>query len=274
MVSNPTKFRRILIAGNWKSNKFINDGHAFVDALQTSFPSDPGHGAEVWIAPPLTALAPLAHAPRAGRRIHWSAQQCSAHGEGAFTGECTADMVRDAGGEAVIIGHSERRSLFGESDVRVSEKVQRALEAGLQVILCCGETLEERQAEVHQERVLEQIKSGLLHVAPDDRGRVVVAYEPIWAIGTGLTATPVQAQEMHLSVRAGLAAAWGEEAAEDVPILYGGSLNPGNAEELLRQKDVDGGLIGGASLHPDTFSTIIRVADQVAIERMGLNLSA
>jgi triosephosphate isomerase len=271
MASNPTKFRRILIAGNWKSNKFINEGQAFVSALQMSFPHDGSRGVEVWIAPPLTALAVLAHMPQAGRRIHWSAQQCSAFEQGAYTGECSAAMVLDAGGEAVIIGHSERRSLFGESDDRVADKVHRALDAGLQVIFCCGESLEERQAGVHVERVLEQLKSGLFKAEQHHWEQVVVAYEPIWAIGTGLTATPAQAQEMHRALRTGLVDVWGEKAAEWIPILYGGSLNTGNADELLRQQDVDGGLIGGASLQPDTFSTIVRVADQVALERMGMN---
>jgi triosephosphate isomerase len=260
MMTTDTNFRRNIVAGNWKSNKFIDEGKEFVLALQSL--SLEAAGAEVWIAPPLTSLPVLSRLEQVGRTVQWAAQQCSAYPSGAHTGECTAEMISDAGAQAVIIGHSERRERMGETDAVVAIKVKRAWEAGLTVIFCCGEDADERQTGTHIEKVLRQLELGVLSQDRPDVNRLIVAYEPIWAIGTGLTALPEQAQEMHAVLRSGLAAAWGEEVARGIPILYGGSCNPSNAEEIFGQPDVDGGLIGGASLQPETFFQLIVAADR------------
>ena len=216
---------------------------------------------EVYIAPPAPYLAALATLE--SKRLRWAAQQCSAHGEGAFTGEFTAEMVQTAGAQAVLIGHSERREFFGESDEVVHAKVQRALNAGLRAFLCCGETLEQREAG-HPERVIfNQLESALEGVS--DAAQLVIAYEPIWAIGTGRTASAQQAQEMHAAIRGWLKERFGAAAAAEMPILYGGSSKPSNAEELFSLPDVNGGLIGGASLNVEDFLALVRIADAASV---------
>lgn len=260
MITTDTNFRRNIVAGNWKSNKLIDDAKEFVTALQAAVQTV--EGAEVWIAPPLTSLAVVSQLQQSQRKIHWAGQQCSAYSAGAHTGECTAEMLADAGARAVIIGHSERRERMGETDDVVAQKVKRAWEAGLTAIFCCGEDAKERESGVHVRKVLAQLKAGVLSLDAPAVDRLIVAYEPIWAIGTGATALPEQAQEMHAVLRAGIAEEWGEEVARRIPILYGGSCNPANAKEIFSQPDVDGGLIGGASLQPDVFARLIEAADE------------
>jgi len=209
------------------------------------------------VAPPAPYLAALGEM---GWPCILGAQNVSATGPGAQTGEFTAEMLKDCSVSDVIVGHSERRVGHGDTDEIVAEKVNRVLEAGLRVVFCCGESLQDRQTDVHFDKVLRQMESGILHLPKESMDRVVVAYEPIWAIGTGLTATADQAQEMHAAIRSWLTEAFDEETAAGIPILYGGSCKPGNADELFACADVDGGLIGGASLEPESFRAIVDAA--------------
>lgn len=249
---------RNIVAGNWKSNKLMNEAQEFTDAFLTALGQEAGQ-TEVVIAAPAPYLSALTSA--AAARFSWAAQQCSAHGEGAFTGEYSARMLRSVGVESVLIGHSERREFFGETDEVVRAKVEQAVAAGLRVFLCCGETLEQREAGSPEQVVcaqLEHATAGLAHAK-----QLVVAYEPIWAIGTGRTATAEQAQSMHAAIRAWWAQRFGSEAAAELPILYGGSCKPSNAEELFSQPDVNGGLIGGASLKVEDFLDLVRISDRL-----------
>ena len=234
----------------------MNEAREFTDAFLPALAELNGT-TEVYIAPPAPYLAALA-ASDSGR-LNWAAQQCSAHGAGAFTGEFTAEMVQSAGAQAVLIGHSERRESFGESNEAVHAKVEHALNAGLRTFLCCGETLEQREAGQPERVIFDQLESALEGVG--DTANLVIAYEPIWAIGTGRTATSQQAQDMHAAIRGWLKERFGANAAAEVPILYGGSCKPSNAEELFSQPDVNGGLIGGASLKPTDFLELVRIAD-------------
>ncbi len=238
----------------------MNEAREFTDAFLPALAELNGN-TEVYIAPPAPYLAALAMGESG--RLHWAAQQCSAHGEGAHTGEFTAEMVQSAGAQAVLIGHSERREFFGESNEAVHAKVQRALGAGLRTFLCCGETLEQREAGQPERVIFDQLESALVGV--NDPAQLVIAYEPIWAIGTGRTATSQQAQDMHAAIRGWLNERFGADAAAELPILYGGSCKPSNAEELFNQPDVNGGLIGGASLDPADFLELIRIADAASV---------
>ena len=228
-------------------------------------------GVEVMIAPPAPYLAALGESQWPCRL---GAQNVSATGPGAQTGEFTAEMLAGCGVSDVIVGHSERRDGHGDTDAIVAEKVNRVLESGLRVVFCCGESLQDRQSDVHFDKVLRQLESAILHLPLDSINRVVVAYEPIWAIGTGLTATAEQAQEMHAAIRGWLREAFDEKTAAGVPILYGGSCKPSNADELFSCKDVDGGLIGGAALDPTSFRALIDAAGRVAAQRVPLNSEA
>jgi triosephosphate isomerase (TIM) len=245
---------RKIVAGNWKSNKdWISAQQLFTD-LESALESYAGN-TEVIVAPPtlyLTSLAPEQE------KLNLSAQNCSAENEGAFTGEITAKMLNSAGINYTLIGHSERRSLYGETDSDVSKKVDRALEAGITPILCCGEQLQHRTSGSHFEVVYNQLNEAMLQREIADIKKIVIAYEPVWAIGTGVTATSDQAQEMHANIRQWLEEVVGDEAAVEIPILYGGSCKPSNAAELFACKDVDGGLIGGASLNVEDFVAIIK----------------
>ncbi len=183
---------------------------------------------------------------------------------GAFTGEISTSMIKEAGCSYAIVGHSERREYFNESNDLIAKKVKKALEEGLRPILCVGEKLDQRKAGKHEKIVRDQVDEVLKHLTADYAPELVIAYEPVWAIGTGETATPEQAQEMHLFIRQLLAERWSKERSNEVRILYGGSMKPDNAEELLSQSDVDGGLIGGASLKSDSFSEIIEIAESIS----------
>jgi triosephosphate isomerase len=243
-----------LIAGNWKMHKTVPESVALVDDLLPRLTSLAG--VQVAVAPPFTALSPVAKA-LAGSAVHLAAQNMHWAPEGAFTGEISAPMLRSLGVTHVILGHSERRQHFGETDEGVGRKVGAALGAGLIPIVCVGETLEERDRGEAFDVVSRQLAGGLGTLAEDGWGRAVVAYEPIWAIGTGRTATAAQAQEMHAHIRERLNRLGGTEATAHTRVLYGGSVKPDNIGGLMAQPDVDGALVGGASLEAETFASIV-----------------
>lgn len=208
------------------------------------------------IAPPLTHLKEVGKMLKVRKYFHLAAQNCHHEIKGAYTGEVSADMVASVGAEFVIIGHSERREYFKEKNDMLAAKVNLTLARGMRPIFCCGEPLHIREVDRHVGFVAKQLKAGLFHLKSDDFRKVVIAYEPIWAIGTGLTATSLQAQEMHHAIRVLVSKKYGKSIADETPILYGGSCNAQNAQELFSQPDVDGGLIGGASLKADDFAVI------------------
>lgn len=256
MSTNPPKsLRRPLIAGNWKMNLTLKESAELVRAILEGLPAA-GAGPEVLVAPPFTALSVVAELLK-GKPVRVGAQTMHAESHGAFTGEVSPIQLLDAGCSAVILGHSERRRLFGETDASIRRKVHSAAQHKLMPVVCVGETLEERESN-RTYRVLEtQVRGGLEGFAPADLGSLVVAYEPVWAIGTSKTATPDQAQQAHLFVRRQLAGLHGEGWAQSVRILYGGSVTPDNIDDLMAQADVDGALVGGASLKPVSFLRII-----------------
>jgi len=245
-----------LIAGNWKMHKTIAEAEAFVAALLPRV-SDT-EGVEVAICPPFLALAATVDSVR-GSRVEVYAQTMSEAPEGAFTGEVSAAMLGEIDVGGVVLGHSERRQMFGETDRALQLKVPVALEAGLRPVLCVGETEEEREAGDTERKLRHQVQEGLAKVAEERLGDVVIAYEPIWAIGTGKVATPEQAQDAIAFVRA-LVAGRSAEQATRTRVLYGGSVKPENAAELLALPDVDGALVGGASLDPPSFAEIVAAA--------------
>lgn len=251
----------MLIAGNWKMNTELAGATRLAEELVDAM-SDTGD-VRVAICPPFVSLNAVSHVI-AGTGVALGAQNLHYEDEGAYTGEISARMLLSVGCRYVIIGHSERRQYFGETDETVNRRVRKAMDAGLIPIVCVGETLEERDAGREEEVVARQLAQGLSGVTLSDADRLVVAYEPVWAIGTGRNATPEQAQEMHAFIRARLQDQQGEAVAGDLNILYGGSMKPANAAELLAQPDVDGGLIGGASLKAADFVGIIESApDQI-----------
>lgn len=249
-----TVVRQPIIAANWKLHKTLAEAEQFVDTLYRQCP-EPGD-VEVVLAPPFTALAAmrgyLQKTPflLAAQDVFWETQ-------GAYTGEVSAPMLADVGCTYVIIGHSERRQYFGETDETVSKKVSAAFQAGLLPIVCVGESLAQRQAGNTFAVVEKQIQSGLASCAAADLSKVVLAYEPIWAIGTGMTATPAQAQEVHGHIRALLGRLWGEAVARTVRVQYGGSVKPDNIAALMAEADIDGALVGGASLEAESFAQIL-----------------
>lgn len=245
---------RPVIAGNWKMNKTVAEAVDFVTRLVEAL--KPGPGPEVIIAPPFTALQAVAKL-LPGSPLLLAAQNLHEAEKGAYTGEISAGMIREAGCSHVIIGHSERRTLFGEQDGRINRKLIAALAAGLKPIFCIGETLQERE-EGRMKNVIErQIKEGLNNLTADDIRRTLVAYEPVWAIGTGQTATKEQAQEVHRFIREWIAGGFGQEAAAAMAILYGGSVTPKNIAELMSQPDINGALVGGASLDVGSFVQLV-----------------
>ena len=245
---------RSVIAGNWKMNKTVAEAIDFASRLRNALATPPQ--LEVIIAPPFTALHSMAELLR-GSPVHLAAQNLHEAEKGAFTGEISGDMIREAGCEYVIIGHSERRTLFGEGDERINRKLRAALSGGLNPIFCIGETLQERE-EGHMQNVVErQLKEGLNNLTAGDIKRVLIAYEPVWAIGTGRTATPAQAQEAHRFIREWMAGVYGNERAQGTAVLYGGSVTPKNIADLMRQPDINGALVGGASLDVASFVQLI-----------------
>jgi triosephosphate isomerase (TIM) len=256
-----TDSRRPYIAGNWKMNKIGPEAEDFIWALLPQI-SGEDH-AEVVICAPFTALTPIIDSTR-GSRIKVAAQNMHEANAGAFTGEISAAMLRDLDVRAVILGHSERRQYFGETDAALSAKIPAALAAGLEPIFCVGESDAQREADQTEAVLTAQVQTGLANVPAESLGEVVIAYEPIWAIGTGKVATTEMAQQACAFIR-GLVAAIDPDAdadaAQKVRILYGGSMKPDNAPDLLAQPDIDGGLIGGASLQPDDFAKLVAAGD-------------
>ncbi|MBN1545273.1 MAG: triose-phosphate isomerase [Syntrophaceae bacterium] len=247
--------RKPFIAGNWKMHKTIAEAVAFALQLRDLAPLCAER--DILIAPTFTALSAVADALK-GTGIHTAAQNLHESPQGAFTGEVSAGMILEAGCDYVIIGHSERRTLFGEDDTRLARKVQAALECGLKVIFCIGETLLEREAGQTTVVVERQVKEGLKALSIDDIKRISLAYEPVWAIGTGKTATPDQAEEVHAFIRNLVEQLYDKTVANELQILYGGSVKPDNMASLMAQQNVDGALIGGASLNIDDFFRMVR----------------
>jgi triosephosphate isomerase len=249
--------RRALVAGNWKMYKTPSQAAQLAGEIRRGL----GAGAErdVLVAPPFTSLGAVAEVLR-GARIGLAGQNVHAEAEGAFTGEVSAPMLREVGCSHVILGHSERRQHFGETDDGVARKAQAAFSHGLTPIVCVGETLDERDASRTMEVVERQVERALRGLSPDQVAAAVLAYEPVWAIGTGRTATPAQAQEVHSFIRRLIARSHGEPAAAALRILYGGSVKPDNIDALMAEADVDGALVGGASLQAASFLRIAGVA--------------
>ena len=248
--------RKVVIAGNWKMNKTPAEAKELISAIA---PLVKDADCDVVACTPFVDLASAQEAA-AGTNIQIGAENCHWEKSGAYTGEISAEMLASMGVKIVIIGHSERRQYFGETDVTVQKRVRAALDAGLTVILCVGETLEQREQGITSELVAMQTKIALGGVSEEELKRVIIAYEPVWAIGTGKTATAQQANEVCHTIRECIASVYSQAAADGITIQYGGSMNAGNAAELLAQPDVDGGLIGGASLKPQDFATIVAAA--------------
>ena len=252
------KYRKTVIAGNWKMNKTPSETKEFMTQLKAIMPR--GRWCDVALCVPAVDIPAAVRAVRE-TRIGIGAENCNANASGAYTGEIATNMLVDAGCKYVIIGHSERRAM-GETDADVNAKVLAALEAGLTPIMCCGETLEQRELGITMELIALQVKSALAGVPAEKLRKCVIAYEPVWAIGTGKTATAEQAAEVCTFIRTTVRHLYGARIARSITIQYGGSMKPSNAAELLGQSDIDGGLIGGASLKPAEFVEIINAANQ------------
>ena len=243
--------RKYIVAGNWKMNTTVPEGVELAKAVVEKAKDLPAN-VELVVAPPFTHLACVADVLK-GSQVALSAQNCADHEKGAYTGEVAVNMLTSLGCKYTILGHSERRQYYGETDEKLVQKTLLALANGLDVILCVGENLDEREAGRHFAVCEEQIKNVLYNLTAEQMAHIVVAYEPVWAIGTGKTATAEQAEEIHAFIRKTIAEKFGESVAEETSILYGGSCKPSNAKELFAQKDIDGGLIGGAALKADDF---------------------
>ena len=250
--------RKPLIVGNWKMNKTASEAAAFIRDLRERVPASPH--ADVVLAPPFTALESARNALGASSYFSLAAQNVHWETHGAFTGEVSAPMLRDLGCRYVIVGHSERRTLFGERDEHIQMKVLAALRHGLSPILCVGESLVHREAGRTESIVTAQLSGGLGVLTTQDLASVTIAYEPVWAIGTGRAATTEQAVTVHRSIRLFIETGWGNKTASAIRILYGGSVTPQNIEALLGSDAIDGALVGGACLDPDSFATIISLA--------------
>jgi len=247
--------RKKIVAGNWKMNKSLAEGIQLAKEVNAAVEAVGELKCDVVIAPPFLHLTEISKV--VGKKVSVSAQNCATEASGAYTGEVSAAMLASAGIPCVIIGHSERRTYYGDTDAILAKKVLQALANGLKPIFCIGETLSERDGGITFDVVNTQIENGLFHLSADDFSKVVIAYEPVWAIGTGRTATDEQAQEVHAFIRKTVAGKYGEEIAENTTILYGGSCNENNARGLFACPDIDGGLIGGASLVAEKFIKIV-----------------
>ena len=245
--------RKQIVAGNWKMNTTVPEGVELAKAVVAKSAEVPANVGLI-VATPFTHLTSVAAVLNS--RVELSAENCADKVKGAYTGEVSVDMIKSCGAQWTILGHSERRQYYGETDEKLVEKTKLALEAGLGVILCVGENLEQREAGKHFDVCEAQIKNVLYNFSAEDMKKIVVAYEPVWAIGTGKTATAEQAEEIHAFIRKVLSDKFGAQVADDMTILYGGSCKPSNAKELFAMKDIDGGLIGGAALKADDFIQI------------------
>ncbi len=250
--------RKKIVAGNWKMNKTLDEGLKLTSEIVNMVEDEVNNDADVVLAPPFVHLTSVRSLIKSQDRVSLSAQNCHGEESGAYTGEISAGMLASAGVTHVIIGHSERREYFHETNEGLAQKVNTALAHGLTPIFCCGESLDIRESGEYVAYVSNQLKESLFHLPEADLAKIVIAYEPIWAIGTGKTASSEQAQEMHEALRKYIASAYSEDLADSVSILYGGSCKPSNARELFACADVDGGLIGGASLSSRDFVDIIK----------------
>jgi triosephosphate isomerase len=253
--------RKNIVAGNWKMNKTFSEGSELIkeitNLLNNNDKIKSREQLHIIIAPPFILLQKSAELVKDNKQISVAAQNCYTEEKGAYTGEISVAMIKSTGADYVIIGHSERRAYFKETNDMLAKKVDIALKNQLLPIFCCGESLEIRQAQNHFEWIKKQIHESLFHLNENDFKKLIIAYEPIWAIGTGITATSQQAQEIHAYIRSLIKEKYGDNIAENTTILYGGSCKPGNAKELFANPDVDGGLIGGASLKANDFVQII-----------------
>ena len=248
--------RKKIVAGNWKMNLNIQEGLKLAREVNVKYLDDTNLNVELVLGVPFTHLIPVIK--EVGSSLKISAQDCSAQELGAYTGEVSAKMIRSCGTNYVILGHSERREYHRESNAQLVDKVNQALDNDLKVIFCCGESLKQREDKHHFEHLKQQLSESIFHLSAQKFSELVIAYEPIWAIGTGLTASAQQAQEIHQFLRTLIADKYGADVADKTPILYGGSCKPANAQELFAQEDIDGGLIGGASLNSDDFIQIAK----------------
>ncbi|MCH8171421.1 MAG: triose-phosphate isomerase [Bacteroidetes bacterium] len=248
--------RRRIIAGNWKMHNNLSESQNLVTKLVNEL-NNQNINREVIICPPFTSLTEVSNLLD-GTKIELGAQNMHFEDKGAFTGEISADMLKSVGCKYVILGHSERRTIFGESDEIINKKIKQALNAGLIPIFCMGETLEQREDGITNDVINNQVSEGIKELSEEDVNKIIIAYEPIWAIGTGKTATPEQAQEVHKFIRSLLRENFSENTSQNIPILYGGSVKPNNAEDILAKEDIDGALVGGACLDTDSFVSIIK----------------
>ena len=253
--------RKNIVAGNWKMNSVLSEGKKLASEVIHMVQDKVQNDVEVVLIPPFVHLAGIHGLIGSAANISLGAQNCHQEKAGAFTGEVSAEMIHSTGARYVILGHSERREFFAESDELLARKVQFVIENGLTPIFCCGEKLASREAEEQELVVEKQITTALFGLSRDEIKEVVIAYEPVWAIGTGKTASSQQAQDMHAFIRSLIATKYDTETADEISILYGGSVKPANAKELFDQQDVDGGLIGGASLKSKDFVDIIKAFD-------------
>ncbi|WP_099371519.1 triose-phosphate isomerase [Sphingobacterium sp. 1.A.5] len=251
--------RKNIVAGNWKMNMDYEQGISLFSEIVNMVKDEVIGNQEIVVCSPFIHLAAISKLSAHTNNVSIGAQTINQHESGAYTGEISASQVKSTGAEYVILGHSERRAYFGETDELLAEKVDAALKHGLKPIFCIGETQSEREAGSYFDVIKNQLSKALFHLDATAFGNIVLAYEPVWAIGTGLTASPEQAQEVHAFIRQTLADQYGQEVADNTSILYGGSANPSNAQSLFSQPDIDGGLIGGASLKSRDFLQIINV---------------
>lgn len=249
--------RKKIVAGNWKMNKTFEEGQALTSEVKNMAEDELSGDVQLVLCPPFIHLSAL-QAMLKGSNLRLGAQNCSEHESGAYTGEISVAMLQSVGAKYVILGHSERREYFKESNELLAKKLDKVLKQSLTPIFCCGEPLEIREREAQDAYVQKQIEESLFHLSKEDANKLVIAYEPIWAIGTGKTASAEQAQEMHAVIRKQLASKFGQEVADNISILYGGSVKPDNAKEIFAGADVDGGLIGGASLKSRDFIDIAK----------------
>lgn len=250
--------RKKIVAGNWKMNNDLNEGLTLTTEIANMVADEVRGDVHVILAPPFIHLTQVKNLIKDTPKMFLSAQNCSEHTSGAYTGEVSAKMLVSIGAQYVIVGHSERREYFNESNAQLAKKVDQLLSEGLKPIFCCGESLEIRESGNFISFICNQLEESLFHLSNEQFSKIVIAYEPIWAIGTGKTASSEQAQEVHAEIRKFIAGKYGDETAENTTILYGGSAKPANAPELFACPDVDGGLIGGASLKSRDFVDIVK----------------
>jgi triosephosphate isomerase len=250
--------RNKIVAGNWKMNKTLEEAQALTSEIIGMVADEVKEPVKVVLCVPFPYLVTVKKQLGDSKTISVGAQNCSEHDSGAFTGEVSVAMIKSTGVPYVIIGHSERRQYFGEDAALLATKVNKALAVGLTPIFCCGEPLKIREDGTHETLVKQQVEESLFHLSPEELRKVVIAYEPVWAIGTGKTATSQQAEDMHAVIRKHVASKYGADVAESISILYGGSVKSDNAKELFSQPNVDGGLVGGASLKSREFVEIVK----------------